>query len=376
MKILITVATYYPDVDGVQNVTEYQAENLVKMGNSVTVVASNERGKYITKEKHNGVNIIRFNAYNSKTLHHGDKKKYQDLVLQLASHCDVMINVCLESFAADWLLPILDKFNCKKVLINHGMQEFGLRSKKNSGLLDKAKEIIKDIRWGIFYKKYWNNIANYDEYVFLHEMDYARLFFIQHGIPRSKTHVIYNAVPNIFFDKCRKKNQIINVGTFGDRKNQKLCLKSFYKASTKDYSLVLIGRPNNRYYNKLLSLNKHLSERYGAKDVKILSNVDRKETIDLIKQSRIYLLTSKIEKFPISLIESMASGSAFVSTDVGIVKNFPGGYVCDKKSEIIDKINLLIKKDPTYQGAIARSYAIDNFDEKQQVKKLESILKK
>ena len=52
MKILITVSTYYPKNDGVQNVTQYLAEGLCKLGNDVTVITSN-RGEKIKEGRKN-----------------------------------------------------------------------------------------------------------------------------------------------------------------------------------------------------------------------------------------------------------------------------------------------------------------------------------
>ena len=58
MNILITVKTYWPEVNGVQNVTQYQAEGLAAKGHNVIVITSDCRGKYKSKEIHNKVKII------------------------------------------------------------------------------------------------------------------------------------------------------------------------------------------------------------------------------------------------------------------------------------------------------------------------------
>ena len=141
MKILITTASYYPHLDGVQKVTQYQAEGLVKLGHEVTVITSDRQGQYSKKEVHNGVKIIRVNAYNKNMQHFGDKRGFQNLVKQLASNVDVMMNVSLESFAADWVLPIMDSIPCRKVLMNHGMHDF-VWNKQN---ISSGKEFVKKI---------------------------------------------------------------------------------------------------------------------------------------------------------------------------------------------------------------------------------------
>ena len=41
MRILFSTFSYYPNKDGVQTVTQYQAEGLAKLGHNVTVITSN-----------------------------------------------------------------------------------------------------------------------------------------------------------------------------------------------------------------------------------------------------------------------------------------------------------------------------------------------
>ena len=76
MKIVITTATYYPKTDGVQQVTQYQAEGLAKKGHEVIVITSEEEGlkEY---EIYNNVEIYRINAHNFYYWHKGNKKEFQ-----------------------------------------------------------------------------------------------------------------------------------------------------------------------------------------------------------------------------------------------------------------------------------------------------------
>ena len=85
MKILICSFTYYPSVNGVQNVTEYQAEGLVARGHEVTVLTGYPKGRNCQPEEfYNGVHIQRFHASTDNMLHCGNKKAYQKLLLKLS----------------------------------------------------------------------------------------------------------------------------------------------------------------------------------------------------------------------------------------------------------------------------------------------------
>ena len=93
MNIIFTVATYYPKTDGVQLVTQYQAEGLAKKGHKVTVITSKFEGKPDC-EILNGVEILRVDAYNFYYWHKGNKKEYQNIVLKKTRNADALVAVC------------------------------------------------------------------------------------------------------------------------------------------------------------------------------------------------------------------------------------------------------------------------------------------
>ena len=63
--------------------------------------------------------------------------------------------------------------------------------------------------------------------------------------------------------------------------------------------------------------------------------------------------------FPISIIEAMASGIPFISTDVGCVKYLPGGVVVDKIDEMSYWLELLWNNEKVRSnlGAVGYNYA-------------------
>lgn len=369
MKILITVDSYYPDKNGVQNVTQYQAEGLVDLGHEVTVIASNNHGKYLNFEKYNGVDIFRVDAYNKNMFHFGNKKQYKRLVIEKANQCDVMMNVCLQSFAADWILPILSEIECKKILMLHSMHDFTWNKNDFKTQRLFLKKLLRNIRWREFYFTQWKYIIQYDKVIHLHEKDYSYSFFSKRNFHRNT--VIYNSVEDKFFEEHKKENIIINVASFNSRKNQMLALECFYEANTIDFKLVLIGLPENDYYHNLIQRKKELDQKYGEKKVEIHANLDREQTVKYIYMSKIYLLTSIWEGFPISLVEAMASGAAYVSTNVGIVRYLQGGYVVDSRREMITALEKMIAGDWKKLSIIAKKYANDNMRRSSMIRKLE-----
>ena len=375
MKILISAFTYWPAVDGVQNVTQYQAEGLAARGHDVTVLTGFLPDKDVPEEEnHNGVHILRFHAYTDTMIHHGDKAAYQKLMAEYAAKVDVIMTVCPESWCTDWAIPLAGQLDCAMVMMTHGIHDFRWSTFKDRSLYGVVRKVWGDLRWPPFFAQNWENIRFYDAIIQLHEKDFATKYFEKHGVKGQK--VLYNAVDDAFFaDDIEKKKQIINVGTYCKRKNQIKALEAFYAAALPDYKLVLIGSAVNGYYELLKKRVDELSQIYGSRDVEILAAISRDKTIRLVKQSQVYLLTSISEMFPVSLIEGMAAGCAWVSTDVGIDRYLPGGEIANTQQEIAAALRYVTAEENYADLATAsRDFAKANCSKQTQVDKLESIL--
>ena len=131
-------------------------------------------------------------------------------------------------------------------------------------------------------------------------------------------------------------------------------MEAFYVAQLPEYRLVLIGSAANDYYKLLKKRKAELEQTYGQRDVEILAAIPREETIRLVKQSQVYLLTSISEMFPVSLIEGMAAGCSWVSTDVGIDCYLPGGKIADTPQEIAAALRYVTAEE-NYAGLATAS---------------------
>ena len=373
MNVLFTVNTYYPLKDGVQLVTGYLAEGLVDRGHNVTVVTT--KNGFADEEIHNGVKILRVDLHTKHTRYYGDKEYYKKLILDLASQCDVMINVCTQNPMTDLLFPILKELKCKKILYMHGMYDSKWSRASVRNISDVGHKIWNNVRWGYYYKTSESIFKLYDHIVQLHEYDDAYIFFKEKY--NIECEVIANACENTFFENCVKENYAIFVGNYLERKNQEFILRAFYKAKLDNgFGLILIGSEKNHYYDKLLMLNQELSKIYGKRNVKILADVSREDTINYIKRAKLYLMGSKWEAFPISIVEAMAASIPFVSTDVGIVKYLPGGYIVNNEDEMTYWITLLASNDKVSMqlGIVGKVYAEKHFTISYSVDNLERLL--
>ena len=89
-------------------------------------------------------------------------------------------------------------------------------------------------------------------------------------------------------------------------------------------------------------------------------------------------MTSKWEAYPISLIEAMAAGVPWISTNVGIVKYLPGGFVANEISDISYWIEFVSKNEKVAQslGNVGKAYASTQFKINKKVDQLEDVILK
>lgn len=384
MKIIMTTHTYAPNSDGVQFVTQYLAEGLVKLGHKVTVL-TNLYPNRCKEEKSciNGVDIIRIKAKTIHTIHKGNKKDYINLVKQMCLNYDIMINVCTQCALTDWLLPIINTIEIPKILYLHSIWKFAYDKENFTSIKNLLGKVWGNLRWSLYYKLNGKNFKKYDKIIQLHKLDYSYKFFKKkYGID---SEIIENAAEENFFNDVIEKNvivpkhYIINVSNYSKLKNQLNCLKIFLNSNMKDdWELILIGSRKNEYYEKIKKYyNEYIKLNPNGKKVQLLYSIPRENIATYVKQSSIYVMTSKKEGFPISLIESMASGVPFISSNVGIVRFLPGGIIANNNEEYKYWLEKLSNDKflRNHYGKIAQCEAQKRYRINDKVKELEKILK-
>lgn len=385
MHILITVHSYAPNKDGVQMVTQYLAEGLAKKGHSIRVITYYYPNR--AKERQEIINCVDVVRWDVKTLHMrhiGKKNDYQDYIRRCQDEFDVMINVGTQTALTDWILPIIDDITIPKLLYIHSIWDF----KWHGDDLKTPKKILLkmlgNIRWGLYFRKYAESFKKYGIVIQLHTMDYSYDYFKhKYGII---SRMIENAAEEQFFTKEYDESievpqkYIINVSNYSPVKNQKRCIRAFYMAKIpEDWSLVLIGSNKNEYYKELVNYNQSLREQFGLKQEKqviMLAEIPREQIATYVKRSSLYFIGSTREAFPVSLIEGMAAGIPFLSTDVGIIRYLPGGRVAQNDKELIYWIEMFTnnKDMRNYYSQIARTEAISRYRISDKVNLLEKYL--
>ena len=295
-----------------------------------------------------------------------------------------MVAVGTQTSFVDWMLPIIDQVQCRKILYLHSIWDFKYHKNDFDSINNLCKKVWANVRWKIYYNKWGKAFKKFDNVIQLHQFDYAYTYFKNKYDIESI--VIENAAEDSFFDEILDPSielpnkYFLNVSNYMDRKNQMQTLKSFLEAEIpNDIELVLIGSDRNPYYDGLIGYyNKYKMHNDEYKKVHFLYNVPRQHIYTYVKKAYAYIMTSKWEAYPISLIEAMAAGVPWISTNVGIVKYLPGGFVADEISDISYWIEFISTNEKVSQslGNVGKVYASTQFKINKKVNQLENVILK
>ena len=335
MKILITTEQYYPVKSGVSTVVTSIAEELVRVGHSVFVATGFQNRKYL---EHNGVKIFEFRVSGGfGNYYRGEINKYKEFVINF--DCDVMINECVQTWSTDLILQDLQNMNAIKLLHSHGFSLLAYRT-KNPWAYFKSK---------LYYMKLHKYLKNYQHIFLLHNKTVETPYLKKYGI----SHFSYlpNGVDGSFIvtQPHKQEKYILNISNYYPMKKQEFLLEAFYRSTT-NYKLILIGSSIlKNYLNTLKQLKKEFDQKYGFKDVEFLYDISREDTIKYLENAALFLHSSQLEVFPMVIVESMAKGIPYISTDVGNVKDLRGGVVINSINEMAKNIDILLTDSSIYK---------------------------
>lgn len=378
MNILFTVHSYWPVKDGVQYVTQYLAEGLAERGHSVTVVTSVTDREKVGTERHNGVKIVRVYLKAHYSIFVEGKEEYLRVLDELLPETEIMINCCVQSPINNVTLPFLKNYNCKKILYLHGMHAFKIRSEEYKKIKDLIRHLVMNLRWQLHYLYHRGNYNRYDLIVDIHESSEANAYFRKHGI-RVRNITIHNAVE--CFDTVQDGNLLaekdkyfLSVANYCPRKNQSELVSLFLRAKGIDeYKLVMIGASSE--YSKRLKEDLVKND-VDPNRVVMIEDLDRETTKSYIKNCYCGIMASKFEVYPVFICETVICGHPFISTNVGCVKEIPGGLIANNSNEFVAAIEKMCK-EPALAEKLSEQgheYAAANFIQTEKVDQLERAL--
>lgn len=179
-----------------------------------------------------------------------------------------------------------------------------------------------------------------------------------YGLNRNKVPIVYNGID---LTHCiAKKNtqigsqtKILHVGRFAPQKNHEMMVEAFADV-VRDYphcELDLVG--DGDLVNSVRQKVTELGIKEKVHFLKLLDNVYEK-----MSESDIFILPSKYEGMPISLIEAMATGLPIVATAVGgvpdMIENGKSGILVGVSKEEIAKGLVMLIEDTTLRENVSQ----------------------
>lgn len=145
--------------------------------------------------------------------------------------------------------------------------------------------------------------------------NYDRDLAIEHGVaPAAKLISVHNGMPDVasvyFAQPDKEPPRLIMVARFEEQKDHKTLLEALSELKDLPWQLELVGD------GPLRSEMDRLGEKFGIKHrIDFVGAVD--DVVQRLAKAQIFVLTSRWEGFPRSILEAMRAGLPVVASDVG-----------------------------------------------------------
>ncbi len=130
-------------------------------------------------------------------------------------------------------------------------------------------------------------------------------FLIRMGLKNERIHYIPNGIPEEFFTqkKAKEQRKILFLGRIAPKKKLETLIEASRYMKDKKVPIEIVGPPEKEY----LGMLKQLISQFKLENIKFSPPVyDLKKKIQKIDSASIYVLPSRVEGMPQSLIEAMA----------------------------------------------------------------------
>lgn len=209
------------------------------------------------------------------------------------------------------------------------------------------------------------------------------------GFPESKVLLYNNSIVPIndimplSILKTWPDEYICTVGRPSYQKNTELLVRAVYEIKKhRNIHLVLMGV--GYHYSELDNIVKLIDELDLKDTITLLAWTSREDVFNIVKNSQVYVSTSRYEGLPYSVIEAIALAKACVVSDCDgnrdLIKDGYNGFVIKDENPKLysDKIIELLDQDTLREkfSLNAKDFFIENFNVYTNIKKIEQIYTK
>jgi glycosyltransferase involved in cell wall biosynthesis len=335
LKILIITFNFAPQIGGVADIASTQASGFLARGHEVCVATEFNAARQ-NQDCPKGVCLQQFKIGNSLADAHADPfelKAYQQYILN--GGWDAILVNCWQNRATDIALPLLRDVRATKILASQGFNAHLWRPYPRP-----FWGIGSWLRWQPYVWRLPKRMKLFDQLVFVGKRRNGGMFFdhlVARRVVPSRVSVIPNGVHLSRVARSRtrfreayaitSRHVVLNVATYSSRKNQLATLNDFMRLNRPDSTLVFIGADFNEYQAAMARTYEAERRRFPCARVLFLEKIPKELIYAAYAASDVFVLSSKSEAQPLAILDGMASGVPFVSTNVGCVSELPGGLI-------------------------------------------------
>lgn len=344
-KILITTFAFPPANNGVSNAAFVHARIMQELGCEVEVIT---HGETFSHDAQQGLSVVCFPVSGKGHLlspHRGSLKELNAFLGR--TRWDIVFMHCWQAWNTNCLLDFFSgaERSDKLVLVSHGIST-------DSHSYPFPLNWLRRFLWWPYrtfsVPKYMRLIDrlvvlwdHYDEDRFLDNKIACRMSIPVSVIPNvARFDSTSLSRPDLkFTDEQLEDGFILSVGNYSEEKNELLVLEAYKRSRMTHVPLVFVGHQLNNYSAKL---EKH-SDQWNLHNVQFCERLTKQQIDWLYMHALMFLCGSKTECQPLVVLDSLASGTACISTDVGCVRSLGCVLIVDKVESMADGIRSLLK---------------------------------
>lgn len=334
MRILHTVQLYHPHLGGSEEVVRQLSERMAQRGHHVTVATGYDPRRDFRAL--NGVTIEQFKiSGNLVSGINGGTQAYVDFVLK--GDFDVVMSYAAQVWSSDLLFPHLREIGAPKVFVPCGYSA------------------LHDPRFQEYFAQLPTHLREYDALVYMSPNYRDKKFGDEHRIgngyiiPNGASEEEFAQKPLDFRQRygIDTRYMLLCVANLYPTKGHRLVIDAFQHLSRNDTTLVIIGHgPDGRpkwlqHYYLGCRMQAWMSRR-----IKILESVPRPWVVSAFQETDLFVFGSEIECSPLVILEALAGGTPFVSTDCGDVRDHADyGEIVGTPESMARSVNALLDDD-------------------------------
>ncbi|MEK6845052.1 MAG: glycosyltransferase family 4 protein, partial [Nanoarchaeota archaeon] len=205
-------------------------------------------------------------------------------------------------------------------------------------------------------------------------------FLLKAGAKKNKIIYIPNGIPEEFFTQKKtekEENKILYLGRVSPKKKLETLIRAIPYLKDKKIKIEIVGPREAEYYQYLLKIIKKTKTQNRIKFLESIYNI--RDKIKKLDSAKIYVLASRVEGMPQSLIEAMAREKIVIGSNSlaikDLIKNGENGFLFefDNSKDLAKKIDeSLQQKDSKIKKQARKS--IENFSWNKVIKKIVGVM--